>query len=219
MSFLNEPTLQSIAQYAYEPATVYLSAVAMMIASGFGFPVPEEFTIVSLGLLSFIGSHPEHFPPPESAAGVVNVGWAALICFSAVVLSDFLVFTLGRTFGRRILVMGPVARVMTPKVMARVETWLEKYGLVAVGCFRFTPGFRFPAHVIIGMSKMPVWKFILVDAIAALLSVPTQILLIAHYGEVILTALYRFKLVIFYLIVIGLFVYLIRRFLARPKAL
>ena len=40
------------------------------------------------------------------------------------------------------------------------------------------------------------WKFALVDGLAALVSVPTQVYLVATYGEVILAKIKEFKLVL-----------------------
>lgn len=81
--------------------------------------------------------------------------------------------------------------------MKRVEEWTHKYGAYACGIFRFTPGLRFPGHLACGMLRYPVWKFLVIDGIAALISVPTQIYLLAHYGEPILKYLRQFKLVLF----------------------
>jgi membrane protein DedA with SNARE-associated domain len=43
------------------------------------------------------------------------------------------------------------------------------------------------------MSHFSAAAFVIVDAIAVMISVPTQILLIYHFGEPILSTLYKFK--------------------------
>jgi membrane protein DedA with SNARE-associated domain len=194
MNILKEPSLQALAQYAYEPIKVYLATVGMMVASGFGFPLPEEVTIISLGLLAYVGSHPELFPPPAAGAVPVSIWIAPIVCFIAVVLSDMLVFSLGRVVGRKILRWPPLATEMSGNVLRKIEDWSYRYGVGAVAIFRFTPGLRFPAHIILGLSKLEMWKFVAMDGMAALISVPTQILLVAFYGEVILKTMYKFKL-------------------------
>ena len=45
-----------------------------------------------------------------------------------------------------------------------------------------------------GLLGIPVWKFVLIDGLAALISVPTQVYFVATYGEVILDKLAEFKL-------------------------
>jgi len=44
--------------------------------------------------------------------------------------------------------------------------------------------------------KVPIWKFLLIDGGAAFISVPTQVILVATYGEVIVSELKRFKLIV-----------------------
>ena len=43
---------------------------------------------------------------------------------------------------------------------------------------------------------VPLWKFVLIDGAAALISVPTQVLLVAYYGEVILSKIKEFKIAV-----------------------
>ena len=64
MDFAQEPIFQWMSQFAYEPTMVYVGLVGMMLLSSVGFPLPEEVTLVSVGVLAFMGANPEHFPPP-----------------------------------------------------------------------------------------------------------------------------------------------------------
>jgi len=201
MSISQEPIFQWLSQYAYEPHMVYLMVFAVMLASGFGLPIPEEVTVISVGLLSYIGAHPSEFPPPYHNAPVVHGYEAAMVTLIAVVAVDCVVFTLGRVFGRKILVMPRFKSIFTEQRLAKINGWVQKHGLYAVFVFRFTAGLRFPAHIILGMSRIHAWQFALVDGIAACISIPTQILLIYHFGEPILQVFHEFKLWIFWIIV------------------
>jgi membrane protein DedA with SNARE-associated domain len=203
MNFTQDPAFLWLAQYAYQPQLVYLLVFAMMMASGFGFPLPEEVTIMSVGFLAFMGANPALFPPPFPGAPVVNAYEAAAVTTGAVLFADTLVFALGRVFGRKIIQGKFFKRIFNEKVMDRIQRFVKKYGIYATFIFRFTPGIRFPAHLFLGMSTMPLWKFISVDLLAALISVPTQVLLLFFYGEDILSLIYRFKIV---LAVIGLII-------------
>lgn len=218
LEFANHPFFQFIAQYAYEPERVYLTVFLMMLASGFGFPVPEELYIVSVGILAYMGAHPELFPPPESGAPVVNGYEAALVTFLAVVFADFLVFTLGRVFGRKLIQRPRFKAIFNPEAMARINGWVKKYGISAAFLFRFTPGVRFPAHIALGMLSFPAWQFIVVDAVAALISVPSQILLIYHFGEPILATLSKFKIAIGVVLLAGLIFFFGRKLYLRKKS-
>jgi membrane protein DedA with SNARE-associated domain len=215
MSFSQEPVFLWLAQYAYHPEIVYLAVFGMMIASGFGLPIPEEVTIVSVGILTYMGAHPDLFPPPYPGAPVVDGYEAALVTFLSVAFADLMIFSMGRIFGRKLMRKDWFKKLFPEPVMLRVNEWMRKYGVFAAFIFRFTPGLRFPAHVAMGMTNFPVWQFALVDAFAALISVPTQILLIYHYGEPILKAMKEFKFIIFGLLGCLIIFFLVRRFVFR----
>ncbi|PWU15163.1 MAG: DedA family protein [Bdellovibrio sp.] len=216
MSFHQDWIFQWMKQYAYQPLMVYGGIVFMMIASGFGLPVPEEVTIVSVGLLSYMGAHPDLFPPPEVGTRPMNGYEAAVVTLVSVVAADLLVFTLGRTFGRKIVRSERFHEMFADKVMSRINTFTKKYGVYAAFVFRFTPGIRFPAHIAMGMSEhLPMWQFFLVDGSAATISVPTQILLIYHYGETILTLIHRFKMMILAVLAGVLFIWVLRKLFLR----
>jgi membrane protein DedA with SNARE-associated domain len=211
LEFANEPIFQWMSQFAYQPVTVYFALVGMMLLSAVGLPLPEEVTLISVGILAFMGANPQHFPPPYAGAPVVNVHTAAIIAFLAVFFSDFLIYTIGRIFGRKLLYHPRVHKMFPPHLMKRVEEWTHKYGTYACGIFRFTPGIRFPGHLACGMLHFPVWKFLVIDGLAALISVPTQIYLLAHYGEPILMKLRQFKLVVFAIIGLLLVYFLVKK--------
>lgn len=194
---------------------VYWTVFGMMLASGFGLPVPEEVYIVSIGLLAYMGANPELFPPPFPGAPVINGYEAALVTLLSVIFADFLVFTLGRVFGKKIIARPRFQKIFTEEVMERIQRWVKKYGIMAAFIFRFTPGVRFPAHIALGMLSFSVWQFVLVDAFAALISVPSQILLIYHFGEPILAAISRFKIIIFGALVAGLVIFVVHKLYQR----
>jgi membrane protein DedA with SNARE-associated domain len=216
MNFANHPFFQFIAQYAYEPNMVYAAIFVMMLASGFGFPIPEEVYIISIGILAYMGANPEAFPPPPGTSSVVNGYEAAIVTTVAVIFADTLVFYLGRIFGRKIIQKPRLQPYFSSDIMDRINSWVKKYGIMAAFLFRFTPGVRFPAHIALGMLTFPAWQFILVDGLAAIISVPTQILLIYHFGEPILTALHKFKLVFLGAVAVIVLILVLRRFLKRP---
>ncbi len=219
MNLSQEPVFLWLSQYAYQPEMVYGGVVLMMLLSAFGLPVPEEVSLVSVGLLAFMGSKPDIFPPPYPGAAVVNVHLAALISFLAVYSADTLVYGIGRKYGRKILYHRRLGRVFSPTMLQRVEEWTAKYGAYACGIFRFTPGIRFPGHLACGMLKFPFWKFLTIDGIAAAISVPTQIYLLALFGEPILVQLKEFKIVIFSLLAAGAVFLLLKKFVfKRPPS-
>ena len=216
----SKQTLTCLTPYAYEPTWIYTFLIVMMLLSAVGLPFPEEATLVSVGVLAYMGMNPDQFPPPFPGAPHVNPKHAAAVAFLAVFFSDFLIYGIGRFFGRRIFELKPLKAILSAENRVRIENWTHKYGAYACGIFRFTPGVRFPGHLACGMLKFPVWKFALIDGIAALISVPTQILLLAHYGEPILKFLKQFKIVVLCLLAILLCIFLYKKYLTkRPQTL
>jgi len=211
LSIFQEPIFQWLSQYAYQPELVYAALVGMMFMSAIGLPLPEEVTLVSIGVLAFMGANPQHFPPPFEGAPVVNVHTASIVAVIAVFGSDFLIYMVGKIWGRRVLNTPFMKKIISSEMMDKVEAWTKKYGAYACGIFRFTPGIRFPGHLACGMMHFPIWKFALIDGIAVLISVPTQIYLLAIYGEPIIKRLHQFKMVLFGVIGIVLVAFLAKK--------
>jgi membrane protein DedA with SNARE-associated domain len=195
-------------QYAYSPWHVYGAICLFMVLSAFGMPIPEEVILVGAGFVGYFALHPEAASMPPPVGGTpVNVYVMAAVAFGAVVASDFLIYYLGHRFGKKILRKGFFKKMISEESLTRAESWMQKYGYWTVILFRFTPGVRFPGHLLCGAMSLAPWKFILVDAIAAGLSVPTQILLVSHYGDFILTYFKRFKIVLITVLVIAVIIF------------
>lgn len=211
MNIAEEPIFQFLSQYAYQPNMVYLIFIGMMLISAVGFPMPEEVTLISVGLLAFIGNNPQLFPPPFEGAPSVNIKTAAIFAFFVVLLSDFVIYSLGRLWGKKILKLPLFKKFLNEERWSRIERWTHRYGAYTCGLFRFTPGLRFPGHLATGMMRFPIWKFLLIDGVAALISVPTQIYLIGNYGESILVKLKELKLVVLSVLLVLVVIYFVRK--------
>lgn len=220
MNIANETVFKWLVQYAYEPGIVYTIVTLIMFASAFGFPLPEEVTILSVGILAYMAAHPSVFPPPYEGAHGIEVAEAALVCFVAVIISDLVVYVLGRRYGPKLMRWRMIERLITPDALKKIESWTARYGMWAAAVFRFTPGLRFPGFWTCGMAGLSPWRFLLADGGAALISVPTQVYLVATYGESIFGFLKQMKVIIFSGIAILVMIYYIRRFmqLRRQKS-
>lgn len=217
MDITNEIVFKWLVPYAYEPGIIYTIVSLIMIACAFGFPLPEEVTILSVGVLAYMASQPDTFPPPYAGARGIGVYEAAIVCLVAVVLSDMLVYFLGRKFGPQLKKWRITQRLLTPEALLKIEAWTVRYGMWAAAAFRFTPGLRFPGFWACGMAGLSPWRFLVADGGAALISVPTQIILVATYGESIFGYLKQMKVIIFSLIAFVLLFYFIRKFLMMRR--
>lgn len=208
------------ASYAYQPTMVYSFIVLFMTASSFGLPIPEEMTLVSAGLVAYMAQNPSKYPPPTPDAEGVNLVVLSVICFVAVIASDVLIYTIGRIWGQKVVKSEFFNKRFGHERFARINKIFHKYSYWACGIFRFTPGVRFPGHMTCGLMGVSLWQFLLIDGMAALLSVPTQVLLVATYGEVILGKIKEFKIILFSIIGIIVIIWGIRKlvFYYRKKS-
>lgn len=219
MEFDTQSLLQWFSAYAYQPVLLYTAIAVLFTASSFGVPVPEEVMLVSLGLLAFLAQRPDQFPPPFPGAEPVSLAGLMIATFLAVFLSDTLVYFIGRIAGGKLKKSQRWKKFFRSRAFRRAEVYSKHYGAIMAGVFRFTPGLRFPGHMICGMMGLPLWKFTLVDGVAALLTVPTQVWLVATYGEEILGAFKQFKIAVFSLLAGGLAFYFGRRwYMSRQEA-
>jgi membrane protein DedA with SNARE-associated domain len=206
---------QFFSQYAYAPYLVYGAICVFMMLSAFGLPLPEEVVLISAGFVGYMSLHPTKYPPPYEGAQSVNVYVLAVVSFIAVMASDYMIYALGRMFGPRLFRMKWFSRFVSESALDRIRGWSQKYGSWAVVLFRFTPGLRFPGHLMCGATGLPRWKFLAIDSIAAGLSVPTQILLVSFYGQVILDNLARFKMYLFAALASAFVIFMVTKFLRR----
>lgn len=181
---------------AYQPWLVYALVIGLMFASSFGLPLPEEVTIISASLTAYMATHPAQYPPPYPGAVGVNPIILAGICLFAVFVSDYFIYWIGSYFGDRLFRHPHWGKGFRGKSFQRVQKWIREYGTLAPCIFRFTPGLRFPGHMMCGAIGLPRWQFVMVVGIAASLTVPTQVILISMYGEVILNILRQLKFVV-----------------------
>ncbi len=199
-------------QYAYAPFLVYGAICTFMVLSAFGMPIPEELVLISAGFVGYMSLNPELFPPPTPDAAKVNVYVLAGVSFFAVMGSDFLIYWLGKKFGPKLFKMRWFSRMVSEAALERVKRWMWNYGYWAVIIFRFTPGVRFPGHLMCGAMGLSPWKFIAVDSIAAGFSVPTQVLLVSFYGKFILKYFTEFKIYFFSTLGTAFVIFLIYKF-------
>lgn len=194
---LEQQIVQWLSMFAYRPMELYCVVVLLMLASGFGLPFPEEIVLVSSGLIAYTGTRPDLYPPPYAGATPVDPYILATVCFTAVFMSDYLVYAIGRYFGKSLIKKGRFAKWLDPEQSPRLHNISKNYGTWACGIFRFTPGIRFPGHLSCGIMGISPVKFIAIDGTAALLTVPTQVIFVGLYGDAMLGVLKQFKIVLF----------------------
>ena len=139
------------------PLSLWGPFIALLLC-GVGLPVPEDLVLVTAGVLgSMDGRH-----------------WTVVsVCmYAGVVGGDSLIFFAGRRYGRRFLAWAWFQRIFPPAKHAKVEGLFERHGTTGLFIGRFLPGLRAPLFFTAGLMKVPYVKFLCMDGLAALLSVP-----------------------------------------------
>ncbi len=146
----------------------YAAVFFVLMLCGFGVPIPEDITLAAGGVISGLGYANAHL--------MVVVGMIGVLA------GDGVMFGLGRIYGEKILRFKLVARVMKPKRYAQVQQKFDQYGNRVLFVARFLPGLRSPIFLSAGMSgKVSVWRWLLMDGLAAMISVPLWVYL-GYYG-------------------------------------
>ena len=135
----------------------FLGAFVALVLGGVGLPpIPEEGVVVAAGV--WLASNPEYLP------------YSVLIlpvCIAGILVSDFLLYSIGRHFGSRLLEHRWLARFLTPDKLERIQRNFHRYGIKVLLFVRWIPGIRSPLFLTAGTMRLPVLRFVVADAIAA----------------------------------------------------
>jgi membrane protein DedA with SNARE-associated domain len=142
----------------------YIAVFACLILCGLGVPVPEDITLVSGGVISGLALANPHIMCAIGLAGVLA--------------GDSTMFLAGRIFGYRVQRLKFFRKVVSPQRFSQIQKKFKKHGLGLLFVARFLPGLRSPIYLVAGMShRISYITFIVMDGLAALISVPVWIYL------------------------------------------
>ncbi|MBL8861604.1 MAG: DedA family protein [Planctomycetes bacterium] len=151
----------------------YLAPFTVLMLCGLGLPLPEEITLIGCGLLV--------------AQGHVGFWEITAVCAFAILFGDSIPFWLGRRFGLAALRMRFVTKVLHPERFASLERKFAENGNWAIFTCRFLPGLRIPGYFVAGTLGMSYTRFLALDGLGVLVSVPTSIwvaqLFFRQFGE------------------------------------
>ncbi len=189
--------------------TAYGLIFLVLLAAGFGLPLPEDIPLVMGGVLVHRGQ--------ANLYVMIAVGYLGII------IGDSIMFGLGGRFGRRVgSAPGFFARIVTAEKRAQVEGMFKKHGEKIVMLARFLPGVRTVTYFTAGSVGMRYSHFLLYDSLAALASAPLFVLLGYYFGSDIESLLTRIaageRKVIGVLLALVLASVLFNRWRARRKA-
>lgn len=142
----------------------YFAVFGILIACGFGLPVPEDISLVAGGVISGLGYTNPHI--------------MFLVGMAGVLFGDSMVFLVGQRYGEKALKIPFISRLLGPETFEKVQEKFHKYGGWVVFFGRFMPGLRMPIYFTAGTSgKISFLRFFITDGTAALISVPIWVYL------------------------------------------
>ena len=97
--------------------------------------------------------------------GYLELPWVIVCAFAGTLLGDQLFFFLGRYRGQTLLEKRPVWQRRANKV----HRLLERRRVIVIVSFRFLYGLRSVTPFVIGMSRIPVFEFVILNVIGAAL--------------------------------------------------
>ena len=139
----------------------YLAMFGILVLCGLGLPIPEEVTLLASGVAG--GWEDARYLP------------ACLACTAGILLGDSVIFWVGRGYGRR-LFASRFGRWLLPKRrQARVRRAFFKHGKKTVFFARFVAGLRIGVYAYAGQHGMRWGRFLFLDFLGCVVSVPTSI--------------------------------------------
>lgn len=135
----------------------YLGIFALLILGGIGLPFPEDITLILGG---FLIAHDVIKPLP-----------AFLVVYSGLLLSDFFLYSVGKTYGRILVEHKKFRRLISPDQLSKLEEKFKKRGVWVVLVGRHLLGLRAQIFLVAGVMRMPPITFLIVDAATALFTV------------------------------------------------
>lgn len=147
----------------------YVGVAISILLTGLGLPCPEDVLLLAGGYLVY-----RH----EGSLAIM-----AMVSVASVLAGDLIMFGLGRRFGREILHWGPLRRWLPPERLAKVEKFTLRHGKAAIFFGRFAAGLRPGIFLLAGTMQMSAGRFLAMDSLAAVLSVPALVWAGMHFGQ------------------------------------
>lgn len=189
----------------------YAIIFGILVACGLGFPLPEDVPLIATGYLVWTGT----------------MGWvpAILVTMGGVIIGDTILFFIGRKLGMKVLEQKRIQTFLPPAKIRRTRAYFRKYGDKIVFFARFVAGFRAAAFFLAGAMRMKYTRFVWLDGLAAIISVPVWIVLgygLGHwFGDeiaLLLAKMKQFKNAFTILVVVAVVAFLGRAYVKYKKA-
>lgn len=178
----------------------YLVVFGILVASSLGLPVPEDLTLIVAGIISNLEQ--------------VNVWLMAVICYLGILAGDLLIYRVGWLAGPALFRKKWFRRHLTTRRLHLIRENLHKRTILTILVARHLFYIRTATFLMCGAVRLPFARFFLIDACAALITVPIMMglgYLFANNYQLIMAYMRQIKIG---LVIVGLIalVYVIIRY-------
>jgi membrane protein DedA with SNARE-associated domain len=135
----------------------YIGIFCLLILGGVGFPFPEDAVLIMSGLLI--------------AHDVIKLIPAVLIIYPSLLIADFILYSIGRKYGRMIVEHKRFSKIVSPATLSKLEEKFTRWGALTVFLGRHIVGFRAPIFLISGVMRIPRSKFLIADGLSAIITI------------------------------------------------
>lgn len=145
----------------------YIGLFLLLILGGVGLPFPEDATLILAGVLL--------------AAGEVDMAPALATVYAGVLLADFVLYSLGKKYGRYIVTRKRFHRLLPPHRLEVLEGKFKRHEVALILLGRHVMGLRAQLLLVAGVMRMNAVKFVVVDGVSAMFTIALMVS-IGYYG-------------------------------------
>ncbi|MEJ2684500.1 MAG: DedA family protein [Candidatus Sulfobium sp.] len=128
----------------------------LLLLGVIGFPFPEDAILLTCGFLIARGS-------AVPALTLISV-------YCGLLLTDFILYSVGRKYGRMVITHRKFSRILSREKLSRMERAFTGKGVLVILLGRQILGIRSQVLLSAGVMKMPSRRFLLSDAVSAMIT-------------------------------------------------
>ncbi|WP_067138594.1 DedA family protein [Microtetraspora malaysiensis] len=133
----------------------YAAVAGLILLEDFGVPAPGETILVAAAVYA--------------GAGHLNIYFVVLVALAAAIVGDNIGYVIGRVGGRRLIHRWGRYVLITPERFHATERFFLRHGAKIVVIARFIEGLRQVNGLVAGTTGMPWRRFLVCNAIGAVL--------------------------------------------------
>lgn len=161
----------------------YLLVFALLLASAFGFPMPEDLSLITGGILIHLQQ--------------ANLWIMGVVCYSGILIGDLLIYRIGWIAGPRLFRRKGFRRLVTSSRLKAIRHNIERRTFVTILIARHLFYLRTVTFLVCGAVRVSPPRFVVADAVAALVTTPLMLglgYLFAEHYEALLVYVKQVKI-------------------------